>query len=515
MPRRPPPLAAAAGARGAAQGTLLAQAADERIPVSCRTALRNCSAPRSNAKEALRLTFGQRGQYLGAGLFARCPEAGTAPQANPHPTHPDHRREHGDAVGLHCPLSPRAVAFAQQGAPATGAQSRKGRRVAGMNSALLAPQAHRFDGQALAAPGVSVSKVGGKCARRAAEKESLRKPFLSGGPVMAELPLTPAQEAEAQALFQRLQSAVEREAVQLARLMVRKEDRPLRGGTEGEGREQGQRLGAQVLETARQARKTGGTLGRVPPCPCCPDTAGCVASRGKTLVSLLGPLRVERHSDPCTACGQGCCPWEGVLGVTGAAVSPAAAEEACRAGVHASLAAAREQVVPKRAGRRVAEARVERTREAAGVRRAAAQTAGQSGGRRQEGAWPKDTEGKRVAYGAVEATGVAQQGRAGATADSRRATGAVLSTPVRDDPAYWAHPAAGWQPPWPARSVASRERVAALGATVRQQGGRWGWSGLRAGLRWPMGAAGGKRSCARTGRGWQRSCSIAPPRRHP
>ena len=82
---------------------------------------------------------------------------------------------------------------------------------------------------------------------------------------MAELYLTPEQEAEAQALFQRLKSAFEREALQLARLMASKEDRHLLGGTEFEVREQVHRLGAHVLETALQGRKKGGTRGRVPP----------------------------------------------------------------------------------------------------------------------------------------------------------------------------------------------------------------------------------------------------------
>ncbi len=84
---------------------------------------------------------------------------------------------------------------------------------------------------------------------------------------MTDLPLTPDQEAEAQVLFQRLKGAFEREALQLSRLMASKEDRHLLGGTEFEVREQVHRLGAQVLETALQARKKKGTKGRVSPVP--------------------------------------------------------------------------------------------------------------------------------------------------------------------------------------------------------------------------------------------------------
>jgi len=124
---------------------------------------------------------------------------------------------------------------------------------------------------------------------------------------MAELCLTPEQEAEAQALFQRLKTAFEREALQLARLMASKDDRHLLGGTEFEVRDQVHRLGAQVLETALQERKKGGDQGASTPCPSCSAAARCVAYRGKTLVSLLGPLRLERHYYHCAACGQGFC----------------------------------------------------------------------------------------------------------------------------------------------------------------------------------------------------------------
>ncbi len=78
---------------------------------------------------------------------------------------------------------------------------------------------------------------------------------------MTDLPLTPQQEAEAQLLYQRLKSAFEREALQLARLMASKEDGQLLGGTEFEVREQVHRLGAQVLEAVLQERKKKGIGG--------------------------------------------------------------------------------------------------------------------------------------------------------------------------------------------------------------------------------------------------------------
>jgi hypothetical protein len=195
-----------------------------------------------------------------------------------------------------------------------------------------------------------------------------------------------------------------------------------------------------------------------------------VAYRGKTLVSLLGPLRLERHYYHCAACGQGFCPWDGVLGVTAAAVSPATEEVACIAGVHSSFAEASKRVLPKLAGLQLAESTVERTTEAAGLRLAAVQTAGQTWEPGQEWAWHKDADGKTVAYVAVDATGVPQQGQEGAKAESRMANVAVIYNPVPDDRECWADPAVGREPAWQARYVASLERMADLGTTVRQQG---------------------------------------------
>ena len=59
---------------------------------------------------------------------------------------------------------------------------------------------------------------------------------------MTELQLNPEQEAEAQALFQRVKSAVEGEVLQLARLLARKEDSQLLGKTEFEVRDHVHRL---------------------------------------------------------------------------------------------------------------------------------------------------------------------------------------------------------------------------------------------------------------------------------
>jgi hypothetical protein len=187
-------------------------------------------------------------------------------------------------------------------------------------------------------------------------------------------------------------------------------------------------------------------------------------------VSLLGAVRLERPYYHCASCGQGVCPWDAVLGVTATALSPGVEEVACIAGVQSSFAEASAKVLPKLAGLELAESTVERTTEAAGLRLATAQRAEPSEEPRQAWAWHKDAEGKTVAYVAVDATGVPQQGGEGAKAESRMANVAVLYNPVPEDPTRWARPAVGPEPTWQARYVASLERMAVVGAAIRQQG---------------------------------------------
>ena len=76
-----------------------------------------------------------------------------------------------------------------------------------------------------------------------------------GGANRSELPLTPEQEAEAEALVAQFKSVFEQEAWQMARFLVRKEDRQRLGGTEFAVRERRPRLGAQVGESVLQERK--------------------------------------------------------------------------------------------------------------------------------------------------------------------------------------------------------------------------------------------------------------------
>lgn len=75
---------------------------------------------------------------------------------------------------------------------------------------------------------------------------------------MTATPLTPDQEAEAQHLFDLIQTAFVDEARQLARLLASKSDGQLLGQTEFQLRDALHGLGAKTLETALNERKKGG-----------------------------------------------------------------------------------------------------------------------------------------------------------------------------------------------------------------------------------------------------------------
>jgi hypothetical protein len=80
---------------------------------------------------------------------------------------------------------------------------------------------------------------------------------------MNERPLTDAQEAQAQLLYQRFKNAFDDEALRLARLLASKEDAHLLGDTEFQVRDRVHHLGAQALHIALDERKKGATKGRV------------------------------------------------------------------------------------------------------------------------------------------------------------------------------------------------------------------------------------------------------------
>lgn len=99
---------------------------------------------------------------------------------------------------------------------------------------------------------------------------------------MSAIPLTPAQEAEAQRLYQQLREACDRAALQLARLLASKADAQLLGATEFAIRDRILRLGAEVLQAALDERKKGGTARPAPPARAVAETPAASAGGSAT-----------------------------------------------------------------------------------------------------------------------------------------------------------------------------------------------------------------------------------------
>ncbi len=82
--------------------------------------------------------------------------------------------------------------------------------------------------------------------------------------------LTPAQQAEAQRIYEALKQAADADLLALARLLAAKPDDQLLGATEFQVRDAVHQIGAKALETALQGRKKGAT--RAPAAPAPPAT---------------------------------------------------------------------------------------------------------------------------------------------------------------------------------------------------------------------------------------------------
>jgi hypothetical protein len=199
-----------------------------------------------------------------------------------------------------------------------------------------------------------------------------------------------------------------------------------------------------------------------------------VGWRSKGVVSLLGGLRLARHYYHCRRCRRGFCPWDEVLGLTAADLTPAADEVVCLAGVQASFAEAVAKTLPKLAGLRLAESTAERATEAAGGRLRDAWRAGHTFGAARDWAWHRDAEGYTVAYVSADATGVPQQGPQGAPVPGRMANVLAVYNPVPEERDRWADPQAGRRPAWQARYLASLQPLQALGPAARRQAAQVG-----------------------------------------
>jgi hypothetical protein len=196
-------------------------------------------------------------------------------------------------------------------------------------------------------------------------------------------------------------------------------------------------------------------------CPACQQLARFQRWQSKNFLSVLGEIRLQRAYYYCRHCGHGHHPWEGMLGLTGQDLTPAASELTSLAGLLSSFEESSRKILPKLAGLRLSESTAERTTEAAGQRLKEHWAAGETLGGFQPWPWSADNTGQSCAYVSVDATGVGQQGPKGAKADGRMAyVGMVFN--VREEK------------PSQARYLAGLYTLEELGSQLRRQAGQVG-----------------------------------------
>jgi hypothetical protein len=154
-------------------------------------------------------------------------------------------------------------------------------------------------------------------------------------------------------------------------------------------------------------------------CPQCKEAARFVSYRPKTIVSLVGDIRIERGYYNCSHCRTGHFPWDELLRLSPQRLTPAAQEIASLAGIQESFGKAAERTLRKLAGIRVCESTVERTTEASGQRLGAALKAKAVFGELRPWAWNCDRSGRTCAYVSLDLTGILMQGPGGYKAQGR------------------------------------------------------------------------------------------------
>jgi hypothetical protein len=213
-------------------------------------------------------------------------------------------------------------------------------------------------------------------------------------------------------------------------------------------------------------------------CPCCREDARFKGYRAKGLVSILGPLTIERAYYHCPRCRHGHCRGDVAFGLDRSDLTSGAAELATLAGALDNFARAAEVILPKLSGISLAESTVERTAEAIGAELGRAIEAKVAFDEPRDWDWHKDAEGMTCAYISIDLTGIARQGPGGAAAEGEMAAVGMVYNPVPEDRGRWADPT-GRPPAWQARYVAGLEGQEAIAEPLRQMAGRVGIGGAR------------------------------------
>lgn len=132
-------------------------------------------------------------------------------------------------------------------------------------------------------------------------------------------------------------------------------------------------------------------------CPHCSEDARFKGYRPKGIVSVLGPLRIERGYYHCPHCKQGHCPADDAFGLDGGDLTSGATELVCLATVKGSFAKAAEIDLPRRCGLHVAESTVERFAERVGAEAGQAIQSKVPFDEARPWDWHRDAEGKTCA----------------------------------------------------------------------------------------------------------------------
>src|SRR5262245_13134600 len=103
-------------------------------------------------------------------------------------------------------------------------------------------------------------------------------------------------------------------------------------------------------------------------CPHCQESSRFVAYRPKSVVNLVGEIRLSRAYYHCPPCQQGHVPWEKTLRLSPQRLTLAAHEVTTLAGIQESCGKAANRTLRKLAGLQLCESTVQRTTEAAGER---------------------------------------------------------------------------------------------------------------------------------------------------
>jgi hypothetical protein len=210
-------------------------------------------------------------------------------------------------------------------------------------------------------------------------------------------------------------------------------------------------------------------------CPHCQEAARFKGHRSKDLLSVLGPLTIERPYYHCPVCHKGHCPGDDTFGLNRTDLTSGAAELTTLAGTTDNFARAAEVVLPRMSGLSIAESTVERTTEAIGSELGRAIQAKVVFGEAGPWDWHRDADGLTCAYVSLDLTGIAKQGPGGAAAEGEMVAVGMVYNPTPDDRTRWADPI-GRRPPWQARYVASLEGQEAVAEPMRHLAGQVGMS---------------------------------------